>query len=74
MLRHTMSARHVAIPDGCLSCNPEQSQEYLDKLRALDIHVEPIPTPTNITPDVIVCSRCEQAWLLMPKGTSKLPT
>lgn len=69
-----MSARHVAIPDGCLNCNREQRQVYLDKLRALEIHVEAVPTPQNLTSDVIVCRRCGQAWLLMPRSASDLPT
>lgn len=67
-----MSARHIAVPDGCLNCNREQRQLYLDKLRALEIHVEPVPM--TLSSDVVVCRRCGQAWLIMPREQNDLPT
>lgn len=69
-----MSAKHIAIPDGCLSCNREQRSRYLVELEALEIHIEAVPTPTLANPNIVVCRRCGQAWLLMPKQQADLPT
>jgi len=50
--------------EGCLGCNPEEIQPMLDEH---GIQVEAIPTPEQGATDVIVCSTCGQAWLMMPR-------
>ena len=53
-------------PKGCLNCNPEEIEPLLEERR---IKVEAIPTPTHHSKDVIVCRKCGQAWLLLPRKT-----
>jgi hypothetical protein len=51
-------------PEGCLGCNPDEVQPLLDEH---GITVESIPTPQNPSTDILVCKKCGQAWLLMPR-------
>lgn len=51
-------------PEGCVGCNSEEIQPLLD---ARGIQVEAVPTPKTASTDVLVCQKCGQAWLLMPR-------
>jgi len=56
-------------PDGCLACNEDEAERA--RLQALldrrGIRVERVPTSRHAWKDVVVCRRCGQAWLLMPR-------
>jgi hypothetical protein len=51
-------------PEGCVGCNPDEVQPLLDKH---NIQVEAVPVPKAGWSDVVICQKCGQAWLLMPR-------
>lgn len=51
-------------PEGCVGCNPEEIEPMLEER---GIQVESVPTSQHGWRDVIVCPKCGQAWLLMPR-------
>ena len=51
-------------PEGCVGCNPDEVQPLLDKH---GIQVESVPVPKQAWSDVVICQKCGQAWLLMPR-------
>lgn len=59
-----MSEEDQTVPEGCLGCNAAQVGPLL---AARGIEVEEVPDPRPEWRDVIVCPRCDRAWLLMPR-------
>ena len=57
-------------PDGCLGCNPEEIGPLLEER---GIKVESVPVPAQPWSDVVVCQKCGQAWLLMPRDDESKP-
>lgn len=58
-------------PEGCVGCNPDEVRPLLERH---GIKVEEVPRPRHAWTDVVCCTKCGRAWLLLPrKSSSKTP-